>query len=114
MNIKYEIIGERLIVYLEGELDHHYSLEIRNEIDQIIDQVKCKELVLDFGKVVFMDSSGVGIVMGRFNKMLGLQGKVYVDSCTPYVDRILKMSGIYTIVPKLQMDTLETIERNVR
>ncbi len=105
--MKFENAGQYLVVYLKGEIDHHSAAEIREEIDEYIDRIKCKLLILNFEEVTFMDSSGIGIVMGRYNKMKGLGGKVFVDGCGAYADRILEMSGIYTIVPKLQLDLMD-------
>ena len=59
------IQGKCMTVFLDGEIDHHTAAPIRKQIDGEIDRLKPKLLVLDFGGVTFMDSSGVGLVMGR-------------------------------------------------
>lgn len=100
MHINFEMTDEILIASLDGELDHHSSGEMRVEIDKTIDAFQCKYLIFNFEKVSFMDSSGIGVIMGRYNKIKELGGKVFVVECSQYIDRILSMAGIYTIVPK--------------
>ncbi|WP_051280073.1 anti-sigma F factor antagonist [Anaerovorax odorimutans] len=100
MHVSFEITDEILIASLDGELDHHTAAQIREEIDKKIDNFHCKHLIFNFKKVSFMDSSGIGVVMGRYNKMKELGGRVMVSGCSSYIDRILNMSGIYTIAPK--------------
>ena len=91
-----EIISEvgTLIVYLSGELDHHATKEIRNRIDLAISVHKPDELILDFEKIIFMDSSGIGLVMGRFKKMQETGGNVVIRNPSPHIRKVLKISGI--------------------
>lgn len=108
MHITYDMTENILITKLDGELDHHSSAEARKDIDKTIDAFRCSCLILDFKNVTFMDSSGIGVVMGRYNKLKDSGGKVTVVHCDSYIDRILSMAGIYTIVPKY-----ETIEEAI-
>lgn len=90
-----------LVVRLSGEVDHHQASSLRNCLDEKIAQAaeggNAVNLIFSFSGVSFMDSSGIGVIMGRYNKIKETGGKVFVTECDTYVDRILEMSGIYTI-----------------
>lgn len=100
MQIEFEMTDEILIASLEGELDHHTSSIVREEIDKTMEAFHSRHLIFNLDKVSFMDSSGIGVIMGRYNKILKLDGKLAVTGCTAYIDRILDMAGIYTIADK--------------
>ncbi|MCD7774821.1 MAG: anti-sigma factor antagonist [Clostridiales bacterium] len=98
MSILFKSSGDMLTVYLSGDIDHHTSKELREHIDGEIQKRMPKILRLDFHDVQFMDSSGVGLVMGRC-KTAGVYGcQVIVSHMPPNVARIMKMSGIGRIV----------------
>ncbi len=81
--------------YLKGEIDHHTAPQLRETIDEaIILNDNSKLLVLDFGGVTFMDSSGVGLVMGRYRLAASKGKNVRVDNLSERDYRIMKMSGI--------------------
>ncbi len=109
MGITFEMIDDILIAVLSGELDHHSSLEIREEIDHTFDAFQANNLILSFEKVTFMDSAGVGVIMGRYNKVRSKNGKLVLSGCSEYIDRILDMAGIYTIA-KCYPSTKEAIK----
>lgn len=102
MNINYETVDNILIVSLNGELDHHSSQKVRKEIDKAIDSFFIKNLVFDFEQVSFMDSSGIGVVIGRYNKIKKLGGETGVINCNEYINKIFEMSGLFTIIQKYQ------------
>lgn len=112
MQIEFEMIDDILIANLDGELDHHTSAVIREEIDKTVDAFHSKHLIFNFGKVVFMDSSGIGVIMGRYNKTSQLGGRLVITGCNEYIDRILDMAGIYTIADRVKTVT-ESIEKLV-
>lgn len=101
MQIDFQMTDEILIASLEGELDHHTSSVVREEIDQTIEAFHSKHLIFNLEKVSFMDSSGIGVIMGRYNKITQLEGKLGITGSNTYVDRILDMAGIYTIADKM-------------
>lgn len=105
MKIQSEITKNILIVRLEGELDHHSAAKVRENIDQKIDTLGGENLIFSFQGVNFMDSAGIGVVMGRYNKMKEMGGVVIVSQCNDYAKRILEMSGIFTIAS--YCDTVE-------
>lgn len=92
--------GQTLIVTLKGELDHHSAENIRNEIDALLIDPEIRKLVLDMKNVTFMDSSGLGVILGRYRMLSSRGGSVYVSNVAPNVDRIFKMSGIYSLIQR--------------
>ena len=66
MYIKFDNKDNKLIVQLVGELDHHSAAEVRNKIDDRLEREKVTKLIMNFSGVTFMDSSGIGVVIGRY------------------------------------------------
>ena len=97
--MKLEIVYEKgvLTVMLFGELDHHTALAARNETDTVIERVKPERVLLDFGGVTFMDSSGIGLIMGRYKLMTSLRGKLKVVNVPRNLERMIKLSGLTTL-----------------
>ena len=76
MNVTLESSGNLLIAYLFGEIDHHTAVAVRSQIDSAIQDKLPGHLILDFKNVTFMDSSGIGLVMGRYRLVHSYQGTV--------------------------------------
>lgn len=104
-----DVLKNYLIVKLKGELDHHTSEDLRKKIDQQYYKKNLLNIVLDLRGLSFMDSSGIGLIMGRYKNCMDRKGKVYVISTNPYIDRILKMSGLLKIV-----NTYSSIDEAIR
>ena len=102
MPLKLYAEEKRVTAYLIGEIDHHGAGSLREEIDGMLERIRPDTLILDFRDVTFMDSSGIGMVLGRNRKMEFLGGKTYVTGISPSVDRIFSMSGLYRIISKYQ------------
>ncbi len=83
-----------LTAYISGEIDHDSAARIRSRVDGMAQSLKPKLLCLDFGGVSFMDSSGVGLVMGRYRRMKLLGGALRVKNYSDSVYRIFAMSGL--------------------
>lgn len=88
---------ERVTAFLEGEIDHHTAANIRMEIDSAIQSSKPNLLKLDYGDVTFMDSSGVGLIMGRYRTLQPFGGKVIVTNLSPQIYKIMKLAGLEKI-----------------
>ncbi|MCY6958607.1 anti-sigma F factor antagonist [Clostridium brassicae] len=99
MNVSFENKGDKLVVHMLGELDHHSAEEVRNKIDDRVEREKCYKLVLDFSGVTFMDSSGIGVVIGRYKKLLRSKGKLYITKVNGSVKRVFELSGMFKIIP---------------
>ena len=98
MEINLEVIGVNLIVKLYGELDHHTSGEVRAEVDKKIESGNVKNLIFDFDGVTFMDSSGLGVIIGRYKQIKLRGGRTLIVRAKPCVDKLLELSGIKKII----------------
>ncbi len=88
------------MVMLSGELDHHSAEQTRIMLDTLLRDVTVQELVLDLSGMTFMDSAGLGVVLGRFRKLSMRGGKLIVKGMNATIDRIFRMSGLYAIVER--------------
>ena len=95
--IKTEFKNSVLTAYIQGEIDHDSAAEIRAHVDAAVQSRKPKVLCLDFGGVSFMDSSGVGLVMGRYRQMKLLGGALRVKNYSDNIYRIFAMSGLESL-----------------
>lgn len=87
--------GNRMIVYIPKELDHHFAQQITGEIDKELEKGMIKQLVFDFSRTTFMDSSGIGMIMGRKRMISYSGGTVSAIHVSDRVLRIMQLSGIY-------------------
>jgi len=94
MSAGFVFYKKTLTVYIQGELDHHTAKEIRSRIDTEISRREPENLELDFSGVTFMDSSGIGLVMGRYKIMNDRCGKVYILNPPPPIKKVMMISGI--------------------
>ncbi len=94
MNVTIETSGNLMIAYLIGELDHHTAEDIRNKIDNAISYKKPNHLILDFKNITFMDSSGIGLVMGRYRLMQNHKGSVEIRNVTSQTKKIMELAGL--------------------
>ena len=93
--------GERLIVRLAGELDHYCAQSVRRELDSLIADRSIRWLVLDFSRLQFMDSSGIGVILGRYRQLRDRGGQVGVIHMNPHIARIFHMSGMDRVIRQL-------------
>lgn len=94
MAVRVSMTEESLTAYLSGEIDHHSAKPIREEIDEAALRSKPKEMYLDFKDVTFMDSSGIGLVMGRYSLMQELEGKLFVMNTSSHISKVMKLAGL--------------------
>ena len=87
-----------LLVRLEGELDQCSASGIRRDLDMLLQDQRIKHLVLDMEKMPFMDSSGIGVILGRYRQLLLRGGTVSLMHLSPQVKRIYELSGMRQIV----------------
>lgn len=86
-----------VVIFMDGELDESVAREIRDEMDYIIDHNQFNNIVVDFSKLHFMDSTGIGVLLGRFKK-LRAQGKdLLIRNPNKQIDKILAASGMYKV-----------------
>ncbi len=98
MKIDIEIRNDILIAVLNGEIDHHSAELIRSEIENELKNHNLKNIILNFKGVRFMDSSGIGVVIGRYKYAKALGGNLVACELTTEVKRIFDISGLLKIV----------------
>ncbi len=91
---EFQIIDHYLMVKLPVEVDHHKSQYLCQKADELLLCREVKNIVFDFEDTVFMDSSGVGIIMGRYRKVTCIGGKIYIIHANQQIKRIIKVSGM--------------------
>ncbi len=96
MFLDFNMQRDILIVTLKGELDHNSAEEVRVKIDDKIDMNEAKNIILDFSGVSFMDSSGIGAVMGRYKKISYRGGNLFISN----VNKIFELAGLYKVIKK--------------
>ncbi len=94
MTVRTENSGSVLYAYLSGEIDHHTSKSAREAIDAAINDRHPEMLVMDFKDVSFMDSSGIGLVMGRYKELSKFGGELHIENTTPHIKKVMQLSGI--------------------
>ncbi|HAG10872.1 MAG TPA: anti-sigma F factor antagonist [Desulfotomaculum sp.] len=98
MSLDVEINQDTLLVRLEGELDLGVTDFLRNSLEGMLDQSKTKHLVINLRNVTFIDSSGLGVILGRYNRVSAQGGQVLLVGAQPQVRRVLALSGLLTIM----------------
>ena len=93
-----EFTGTVLKIKLRGEIDHHSAVAVRTAIDDMIRGKRPCELIIDMSAVDFMDSSGLGLIMGRYNTMKERGGTVTVADPSPATEKIMSLAGLERIV----------------
>lgn len=102
--MKYEVQENCLTIFLPGELDHHNAEEIRKRSDYLIDQNHIRYVIFDFTNTTFMDSSGIGVIMGRYKRIYMLGGEVCAVHTSERMKKILTMSGVTRIMQIYEED----------
>ncbi|SEO36377.1 anti-sigma F factor antagonist [Propionispora vibrioides] len=87
-----------LIVQIEGELDMHGADKFRETIDTALDACGAKNMILDLQDVSFIDSSGLGVILGRYKRLSALDGRILAVHVQPQVAHILELSGLLKII----------------
>jgi stage II sporulation protein AA (anti-sigma F factor antagonist) len=98
MRVKFAKKGNALIAKIEGELDHHVAESIKSVIDEEYEKKLCKNLIFDFKNVNFMDSSGIGVIIGRYKKIKENNGKVAIVNANKQLHKIIEVSGLLRII----------------
>lgn len=100
MKIEHFKQKEDLHIKLCGELDEHHSAYVRISLDNLIDGNDIKRVFIDMSELTFMDSTGIGVLIGRYKRLKPRGVPIYIQSPPPTVDRVLGLSGIYDIMFK--------------
>ena len=89
----------KLKLKLKEEIDHHSAEKIRRKADYEIKKYMPKKVILDFNDVSFMDSSGIGMVVGRYKLVSMLGGNLFMENVGQALEKVFSMSGILKIIP---------------
>ena len=109
MEEDYKIIDHYLMIRLPEEIDHHSCSAICRRADHMMLDNSVSHIVFDFSDTKFMDSSGIGVLAGRYRKISCFGGKVYVIHANRRIRKILEMSGLGDIVEMIDQE--EKIEK---
>lgn len=99
MQVKYIKEDKQLIFKIDEEIDHHNSEKIRKRADYEIQVHIPKKLVFDFRNVTFMDSSGIGMLIGRYKLVSMFGGKTSIVNVNTPIKKVLEMSGVLKLIP---------------
>ena len=103
MEIKSGTTGNSLYIKLTGEMDEYSAQTVREQCDKLIDNnIGVKKVIINLKEVAFMDSTGIGFLIGRYKKAARAGIPLYVEDPNFAADKILNMSGIYTLIPKAE------------
>ncbi len=103
MHVRVENKGQTLYLVVSGEIDEHNVSRSRIAIDKLADEQvgRIDSAVFDLGGVSFMDSTGIGFLIGRYKKFFKYGIPMYVTNLSSSTEKVLQMSGIFTIIPKV-------------
>lgn len=98
MDVRFRRDGITLIVLIEGEVDHHTSKLLKESMDSKFIMEPVKNMIIDLSKVTFMDSAGIGLIMGRMKRVSSVGGKLSIRNPKPEITKILKMSKVDNLI----------------
>ncbi|WP_028987302.1 anti-sigma F factor antagonist [Thermicanus aegyptius] len=100
MSLQVEILerDKVFVVRLKGELDHHTANDLRQTLGEKIERHGFTHLILNLRDLTFMDSSGLGVLMGRYKQISAKKGEMFVCSMNPTIYRILELAGLFKIL----------------
>lgn len=98
MECNYELKGGSLTIRMPKELDHHCSMQLRMETDLLLNSYSVRRLIFDFSETEFMDSSGIGVIIGRYKNMNYAGGEVIANHLSPQMKKIFVVSGLHKII----------------
>lgn len=98
LSIDLEVKNKVLCIRLVGELDHHTAEQLRKEVSYVIEKTEVRHMILNLADLSFMDSSGLGVILGRYNYINSIEGEMVVCAISPAVKRLFEMSGMFKII----------------
>ena len=101
MDIKYTVSNSNLTFYVYGELDECTASKARNILDMVINNnLNSKKVIFNLSGISFMDSTGIGLLIGRYKKLMQYNVPSYIEGATPSTEKVIKLCGLYNIMPK--------------
>lgn len=100
--MKLGIANDSLIIKFIGDIDNLVSNNYKSKLETIINENKYKKVIMDFEDVTFIDSSGIGLILGRYNQLKKTNGTLYVCGVNKQTEKIFNIAGIWTIIDKYE------------
>lgn len=101
MDVRYKKTGGNVTVYVFGELDECSASKTKNILDKLIcDNANSKKFVFDLSGVSFMDSTGIGLLIGRYKKLRQFNVPAYISGANVSTEKVIELAGLYSIMPK--------------
>ncbi|WP_100331470.1 anti-sigma F factor antagonist [Bacillus xiapuensis] len=110
LTVEMEVVDHILCLRLIGELDHHTAESLREQASEAIEGEEIRHIVLNLGDLTFMDSSGLGVILGRYKHIKQKNGEMVVCAISPAVKRLFEMSGLFKIV-RMETSEQQALER---
>ncbi|MCL6570479.1 MAG: anti-sigma F factor antagonist [Bacillus sp. (in: Bacteria)] len=104
LNIDMETKHNILVIRLSGELDHHTADELRAKVITVIEKNEIRHIILNLEQLTFMDSSGLGVILGRYKQVKQVQGEMVVCAISPAIQRLFDLSGLFKIIKMEQTE----------
>ena len=104
MQVNAKVYSDTLRIEIDGELDEHTASYARNALDEQLENTVCKQVVIDLSNLEFMDSTGIGVLMGRYKKMQARHIPIFIANPSVQADKIFKMTALYDVMPKLKQE----------
>lgn len=101
MNIKSRVYNNTIYIMLIGELDEYSATYTRNTLDHLFDLSNFNQVIIDLSELEFMDSTGIGVLIGRYKRMKSSNIPIYICNPNNHIEKIFKMTGLYEIMPKI-------------
>ena len=92
--------GKRITAAISGDIDHHIARELRMELDEVINLSRPEMLIIDMENVGFMDSSGIGLILGRLKTVRAYGGEVLIKNAQPNIAAVINLSGLSNLLVK--------------
>ena len=105
MEIRFRKKNKTIIIMVSGEIDHHTSKELKRQTESAFIEMGAKNIIFHFEKVTFMDSSGIGMLIGRYKQLLSVNGRICIIAANEKITEIILFSGLSTLIPLF--DTIE-------
>lgn len=101
MNIKYRKTRDSFTVYVDGELDEFSASKAKDILDKLLlDNINSNKVIFDLSGLSFMDSTGIGLLIGRYKKLRQFNVPSYITGASIATEKVLQLAGLYNIMPK--------------
>lgn len=105
MELQFKRKNKTMIILISGEIDHHTSIELRRQTESALAQMGGRNIIFGFEEVTFMDSSGIGMMIGRYKQLQALGGRIAIACANEKIAEIIRLSGLTKLLPVF--DTIE-------